>query len=83
MHLACTIGNLKIVQQLLINGADICMKSLKTGKVAKDTTKNQRIVYLIEKYEKLRAMERESSNSSNVSMSSDEEDGNDMSPGFQ
>lgn len=40
LHLACTIGNLKIVQQLLINGADINLKSQKTGKLAKDTTKN-------------------------------------------
>ena len=27
LHLACKIGNLKIVQRLLINGADITLKS--------------------------------------------------------
>ena len=37
LHLACKIGNLKIVQQLLINGADIFLKSLKNGKLAKDS----------------------------------------------
>jgi ankyrin repeat protein len=36
LHLACKIGNAKIVQQLLINGADISIKSLRNGKAAKD-----------------------------------------------
>ena len=58
LHLACKIGNLKIVQQLLINGADFSIKSAKNGKLAKDNTDNQRIVFLIEKYEKLRALEQ-------------------------
>jgi len=64
LHLACKIGNLKIVQQLLINGADIFIKSQKNGRLAKDSTDNQRIVFLIEKYEKLRAMEAEDSQGS-------------------
>ena len=51
LHLACRGGSLKIVQQLLLNNADFILKSPK-GKPAKETTKNQRIVYLIEKYEK-------------------------------
>lgn len=55
LHLACKFGNLKIVQKLLINGADITKKSAK-GKLAKDMTDNQRIVFLIEKYEKLKAL---------------------------
>ena len=40
LHLACKIGNLKIVQRLLINGADITMKSQKNQKLAKDSTDN-------------------------------------------
>lgn len=67
LHLACRIGNLKIVQQLLINGADIFLKSLKNGKLAKDCTDNQRIVFLIEKYEKLRALEQEGEESADSS----------------
>lgn len=58
LHLACKIGNLKIVQQLLISGADYSMKSMKNGKIAKDSTDNQRIVFLIEKYEQLHANTR-------------------------
>ena len=38
LHLAAKIGNLKIVQQLLIYGADITVKSQKNGKLAKDNT---------------------------------------------
>ena len=72
LHLACKIGNLKIVQRLLINGADITLKSQKNQKLAKDSTDNQRVKYLIEKYEKLRALELESAQS--VDTSSDEED---------
>lgn len=40
LHLACKIGNLKIVQQLLISGADFSIKSQKNGKLAKDCTDN-------------------------------------------
>ena len=66
LHLACKMGNLKIVQQLLINGADINIKSLK-GKLAKDNTDNQRVIFLIEKYEKMRAMDNELEESSGES----------------
>lgn len=76
LHLACKIGNLKIVQQLLINGADIFLKSLKNGKLAKDSTDNQRIVFLIEKYEKLRALEQEGDESAGSSEEEAEDDGN-------
>ena len=75
LHLACKIGNLKIVQQLLISGADFSIKSQKNGKLAKDCTDNQRIVFLIEKYEKLRALELtigDDSNSSDELMSNDD-----------
>ena len=51
LHLAAKIGNLKIVQQLLMNGADITIKSMKNGKLAKDNTDSQRVIFLIEKYE--------------------------------
>jgi len=64
LHLACKIGNLKIVQQLLIHGADLSIKCTKNGKLAKDNSANQRVVYLIEKYEKLRALEQEHEESS-------------------
>jgi len=74
--LACKIGNLKIVQQLLINGADISAKSLKNGKLAKDSTDNQRIVFLIEKYEKLRALEQEGEDSAGSSGEEAEEEVN-------
>lgn len=74
LHLACKIGNLKIVQQLLINGADIQIKCIKNGKLAKDSTDNQRVVYLIEKYEKLRALELEQEDSSNSKSSGDEQE---------
>ena len=62
LHLACKICNLKIVQQLLIHGANITLKS--KGKLANDYTDNQRIVFLIEKYEVLRAKEIEGGESS-------------------
>jgi ankyrin repeat protein len=51
LHLAAKIGNLKIVQQLLIYGANITVKSQKNGKLAKDNTDSQRVIFLIEKYE--------------------------------
>lgn len=73
LHLACKIGNLKIVQQLLINGADIYLKCTKNGKLAKDSTDNQRVIYLIEKYEKLRALEHEHEESSRSSGDEDDE----------
>ena len=36
---------------------------MKNGKLAKDSTDNQRVVFLIEKYEKLRALEVENDDS--------------------
>ena len=51
LHLAAKSGNLKIVQQLLMNGADITIKSMKNVKLAKDSTDSQRVILLIEKYE--------------------------------
>ena len=71
LHLASKIGNIKIVQQLLVNGADFNIKSQKNGKLAKHSTDNQRIIFLIEKYEKFRAIEMEEKSS--VNLSSDEE----------
>lgn len=53
LHMACKQGNTKLVQQLLINGADINIRF--KGKLAKDCTDNQRISFLIEKYEILKA----------------------------
>jgi len=38
LHMASKIGNLKIVQQLLLNGASINMVA--NGKLPKDMTKN-------------------------------------------
>ncbi len=51
LHIACKGGSVKVVQQLLLNNADYTVKNEK-GKSAKEVTKNQRIIYLIEKYEK-------------------------------
>ena len=63
LHMACKFGDIKIVQKLLISGADLTLKSQKNGKYAKDITDNDRIVFLIEKYEKWRAAEEESDQS--------------------
>ena len=49
--MACRLDEMQIVQRLLLSGADFTIRSAK-NKVAKEVTKNQRIVYLIEKYEK-------------------------------
>ena len=51
LHMACRLDEMQIVQRLLLSGADFTIRSAK-NKVAKEVTKNQRIVYLIEKYEK-------------------------------
>eukprot|EP00347_Sterkiella_histriomuscorum_P006016 403354389 len=69
LHLACRGGSVKIVQQLLLNNADFTLKNMK-GKSVKDVTNNQRIIYLIEKYEK-RVM---TTNSSFLSTNSQEEE---------
>mmetsp|Transcript_3679 Transcript_3679/g.5537 ORF Transcript_3679/g.5537 Transcript_3679/m.5537 type:complete len:136 (+) Transcript_3679:633-1040(+) len=70
LHIACKMGNIKIVQQLLINGADISIKSPKNGKLPKDISDNTRIAFLIEKYEQMKALEADDSSRS----SGDEED---------
>jgi len=51
LHIACRLDQLQLVQLLLLNNADFTIKNSK-NKLAKELTKNQRIVYLIEKYEK-------------------------------
>ena len=51
LHIACRLDQLQLVQLLLLNNADFTVKNSK-NKLAKELTKNQRIVYLIEKYEK-------------------------------
>jgi ankyrin repeat protein len=49
LHVACKISNLKIVQKLVLIGANIEAVDSK-GKIAKNLTDNQKIVFLIEKY---------------------------------
>ncbi|CDW79366.1 protein kinase domain containing protein [Stylonychia lemnae] len=68
LHLACRGGSVKIVQQLLLNNADLSIKNNKF-KTAKEVTNNQRIIYLIEKYEK----RNKTNNSSFLSTQSEEE----------
>lgn len=53
LHVACKLGNLKTVQRLILAGADLSIRDPKTKKLAKETTSDMKIVYLIEKYEKL------------------------------
>lgn len=52
LHLACKLGNLKIVQKLVLAGADILVQHPVTGLLARESTDNQRIIFLLEKYEK-------------------------------
>lgn len=52
LHLACKMGHLKIVQKLVLAGADILVKHPVTGLLARWSTENQRIIFLLEKYEK-------------------------------
>jgi len=51
LHLACLVGSVKIVQQLLLNGACINVVNSK-NRLPRDLTTNQRILYLIDKNEK-------------------------------
>ena len=51
LHIACKTGNIKIVQKLILSGAQITVAH--NGKQPKESTKNQKIVYLLEKYEKI------------------------------
>ena len=59
LHLAAVQGHLKIVQKLVLSGADILKRDPIKDKVAKDLSKNQKIVYLLEKYEKLHRLAAE------------------------
>ncbi len=49
--MGCKVDSLAIVQLLLLNNADFNIKNAK-GRKPKEVTNNQRIIYLIEKYEK-------------------------------
>ena len=73
LHMAAILGDLKMVQQLLVHGADFTLRSQKNGKLAKDSTDNQRVVYLIEKYEKMKAIENESHSDSCASGDEDDD----------
>lgn len=48
---ASKVGDLKIAQRLIIRGAKIDLKDPILNKTAKELTENQKIVYLLEKYE--------------------------------
>ena len=56
LHIACKVGNIKIVQKLVLSGADITAKDAKTQKLPKEFTENQKIIYLLEKYVKMQEM---------------------------
>ena len=49
--MACRIGNLKTVQKLIFGGANILESHQK--KLPKEIAENSKIVFLLEKYEKL------------------------------
>ncbi len=70
LHEACRGDSVKIVQQLLLNNSDFTIRNEKS-KLPKEITKNQRIIYLIEKYEKKQV---KSSSNSFVSTNSQEEE---------
>ena len=74
--MACKVDSLPIVQQLLLNNAEqsITSKGAK-NRTPKEVTKNQRIVYLIEKYEKrLAGSETSSTHDEQLEMSFEEEE---------
>jgi hypothetical protein len=73
--MACKVDSLPILQQLLLNNAEqsIGIKNSK-NKTPKEVTKNQRIVYLIEKYEKRLAGAETSSQEDFLEMSFEEEE---------
>ena len=50
LHTACKAGHVKVVQQLLLFGANISLQSPQ-GRLPKEVAANTRIVNLIEKYE--------------------------------
>jgi ankyrin repeat protein len=53
LHLACLSDSVRTVQILLLNNAERSL-GLRNGrqKLPREMTKNQRIIYLLEKYEK-------------------------------
>jgi hypothetical protein len=59
LHLACKTGNLKIVQKLVFAGADTMIRHPQTGLLARESTNNQRIIFLLEKYEKHQLVQAE------------------------
>ena len=73
--MACKVESLPIVQLLLLNNAEqsITSKGHKK-KTPKEVTKNQRIVYLIEKYEKKLGGSESSSHDEGLSDKSFEEE---------
>jgi len=74
--MACKLDSLPIVQLLLLNNAEqsITSKGAK-NRTPKEVTKNQRIVYLIEKYEKrLGSSENSSTHEEQLEMSFEEEE---------
>jgi hypothetical protein len=74
--MACKVDSLPIVQLLLLNNAEqsITCKGAK-NRTPKEVTKNQRIVYLIEKYEKrFGASETTSTRDEQLEMSFEEEE---------
>ena len=76
LHMACKVDSLPIVQLLLLNNAEqsITSKGAK-NRTPKEVTKNQRIVYLIEKYEKrLGSSENSSTHEEQLEMSFEEEE---------
>ena len=48
---ASKVGDLKIAQRLIIRGAKIDLKDPILNKTAKELTENQKIIYLLEKYD--------------------------------
>ena len=53
LHIACRSGNIKIVQKLVMNGANIYHPEPKKNLLPKQVTFNQKIVFLLERYEKI------------------------------
>lgn len=53
LHLAAKQGHLKVVQKLVLSGADFMKWDPVMSKMAKDLSKNQKIVFLLEKYERM------------------------------
>ena len=58
LHVACIQGNIKVVQKLILSGVDISLRD-HNQKLAKECTENHKIVFLLEKYEKLMVKQRE------------------------